>query len=102
MSYEIIFIGWNYNEIKNTDKIWGFVRVGSDYFNFWGRRSKKLTFKYHGDVNTSDIKYMLERLAIAKEKKGYKDFTNNIEKIDENFYKNFERELLCTKLKIQV
>ena len=76
-SYTLEALLWD-NSGK-SDKIWGYVRAGNNYFNFWGRRSvvdkdgmvaggkrPSLQFKMH------PRRAPLETLERQKSRKGYK------------------------------
>jgi hypothetical protein len=53
MKYE--FIGWERDEAKNIDKVWGVIQISAPptsydsgkYLAFWGRRGKKLSTLVH-------------------------------------------------------
>jgi hypothetical protein len=94
-----------------SDKIWGWVEVEGNLYNFWGRRpdsaetKKKLTFKLNpGRWGASD----LQALTHAKQRtKGYKNIPArrdvqggypDIEAIYPNFVRSFQNQLMLAKL----
>lgn len=38
--------GWNTE--GTSDKIWGYMQVGTKFYSFWGRRGKSVSFKELG------------------------------------------------------
>lgn len=72
-----------------SNKIWGVVLFNNNYYNFWGKVGKTLSFKYHGNsLNTSNLKII--NLIESKINKGYYDVTKNIDSI----WPDFTEELL--------
>jgi len=99
------------------DKYWGWKKIDKTYYNFWGKRgNKKIIFKryiitQHNIATTSYVKgqyYVtvgtnipnkLAKLYDEKiNKKGYKDFTDKIERFFPGFLKEFELQLTIAKL----
>ena len=73
MKYE--FIGWERDEVKNIDKVWGVIRLDDSsnvphrehtYISFWGRRGKKLSTLVHTKYH-----YEMEKLWDKKHNDGY-------------------------------
>jgi len=42
---EVQKFGIYYNDLKNSDKVWGIARINNTLVTFWGRRNGKLKFK---------------------------------------------------------
>ena len=89
------FIGWYRDEEKNSDKVWGVIKLNSGariyhpstytYVTFWGRRGKKLQTK-----TSEDYEYDIEVRIDSKIKKGYERVNKN--RLDE-VYPEFETDL---------
>lgn len=96
MNYE--FIGWQYEEKSNTDKVWGIIRLDDNsnqwatgkFISFWGRRGKKLQTKAHTESG-----YAMRQLASKKEKSGYEEIMPN--KLNQ-VYPEFEDDLKKTAM----
>jgi len=87
------------------DKYWGWILLDQTFYNFWGRRgNKKITFKrypapgngYNGVPFMPSKLYRLLREKI--DKKGYKDFTDSIDRFFPGFIREFEVQLTLAKL----
>lgn len=109
--FKILFVGW----IKNptSDKIWGIISINENekYYTFWGRRGSKLRFNeetYPKLVNNNfrsrnaplispGFKYP-QYFIQEKMKKGYKDYTNKIHDLHDNFKNYLFLELFNAKI----
>lgn len=106
MSYTLQKLLWN-NEGK-SDKIWGWVEAGDNWFCFWGKRQvvdvdglvggkrPSLQFKmYIGKKGLSE----LEKLSRNKQKKGYtnQDITD-VDAVVPGFTSFFENALVTARL----
>jgi hypothetical protein len=63
------FIGWERDEAKNIDKVWGVIRIddatengwgNGKFVAFWGRRGKKLSTLVH-EKTLWDMKKLWEK-----------------------------------------
>lgn len=104
MSYELKRLLWNND--GSSDKIWGYVQAGNNYFNFWGRRSvvdkdgltesgkrPSLQFKMHKNHGA------LETLARKKNDKGYKAVPEErVDSIVPGFTEFFESALVEARM----
>lgn len=74
------FIGWERDEEKNVDKVWGVICISEPTFNppnlawvlgtyvsFWGRRGKKLSTK----VYTNETQSGIRKIWVKKHSEGY-------------------------------
>lgn len=67
-----------------SDKIWGILKVGSEYYTFWCKRGAKMQFK-----RTKDIKYG------HKQKKGYREISDSqLEAIYPGFFDEAQSTLV--------
>ena len=72
MRYE--FIGWERDEAKNVDKVWGVICIDTPentwrngkYVSFWGRRGKKLSTKIY-----ETPQYEMKKVWEKKHSNGY-------------------------------
>jgi hypothetical protein len=110
--YTILSFLWNNSE--GHDKVWGYFKLSSDphtYYNFWGARGKKLTWKEHKDgsvrrttagvsrSHTARALIKLEDLARAKIRKGYQEVViSQIERVTPGFTDEFERNFTLARL----
>ena len=46
-TYELKWVGWNTKD--GSDKIWGYITLNNQYYNFWCKRGSKPKFKHHAD-----------------------------------------------------
>ena len=78
----VYWAGW-YNKDK-SDKIWGILKVGSAYYNFWCRRGSKMQFK-----RTDDLAYTHKR------RKGYTEISSStLEDIYPGFFDEAQNNLV--------
>ena len=90
---EYLFIGWFRNEAKNSDKVWGLIKISDNScVAFWGRRGKKLQTKIHNFeyINSAYLPSEIERLLNSKTSKGY--IRVNKDKLDK-VYPEFQQDL---------
>jgi hypothetical protein len=80
-----------------SDKIWGWAEVGGSLYNFWGKRTGKLSWKRH---EGRSAEYDLYNLQSQKIKKGYKHFGNYsmIEELVPGFFATFKSQLFTAKM----
>jgi hypothetical protein len=60
---------WKYDH--KSDKVWGVIEAGDNLYSFWGRRTARIQFKFHGAI-TSDKLLGLARMQERKTTTGYK------------------------------
>jgi hypothetical protein len=78
----VYWAGW-FKE-GTSDKIWGILKVGEAYYNFWCRRGAKMQFK-----KTLSLKYY------HKADKGYKSITSQkLEEIYPGFFDEAQSNLV--------
>lgn len=102
--YKLHFLGWYNDPSKNSDKVWGYVEVGGQLYNFWGRRGKAFTFKRHGSDRWAE--WELEDKARAKRNKGYRmipltianGLYDAVERVCKDFDAEFRSQLMMAKL----
>lgn len=79
---KVFWVGWFRD--STSDKLWGILKVGDAYYNFWCRRGAKMQFK-----RTKDIKYG------HKIKKGYVEITTTtLEDIYPRFFNEAQSNLV--------
>jgi hypothetical protein len=96
--------------VRGSDKIWGWVEVGDNLYNFWGRRADSEDQKKHLTFKLNDGKwgnYELTDKTRQKRAKGYREIPctrhgdgeyPDIEKVYPNFVASFQRQLMFAKL----
>lgn len=100
--YTILSFLWNNTD--GHDKVWGYFQLSSDpttYYNFWGRRGKKLTWKEYKEEPRSWRSYAkLKNLAAEKVRKGgYQEVAiNQIEVTTPGFTDEFEKNFTLARL----
>jgi hypothetical protein len=99
-NYKIELIGWCKDVSRGMDKIWGYVSLGDTYYNFWGARGKKFTFKRYEGIK----KWDLEALSRDKLSPNRKNGTyvrvpeDRVIRIIPDFESEFEKQLTLAKL----
>ena len=92
MKYE--FIGWQADEVKNIDKVWGIICINetpgagwalNKYVSFWGRRGKKLSTKVFDSTYYDMVK--------VYKKKNRDGYTEIAEKNLTEVYPEFQDDL---------
>jgi hypothetical protein len=102
--YKILSFLWNNSD--GHDKVWGYFILSSDpstYYNFWGRRGKKLTWKEYkddGGIMGARAALKLDNLRITKSRgKGYREVAvDQIEAITPGFTDEFEKNFTLARL----
>ncbi len=90
---KIEWFGWYLNESENSDKVWGWINVEGNLYNFWAKRGKRMSFKQHADHTD------YWSLVTSKSKKGYKQVSDSdIEKVFPEFYSIVQRNLFRAKM----
>lgn len=97
MNTHIHWFGWCKDESKNADKVWGWMDIDGNLYNFWGRRGGKLSFKRHPQGTVFDY------ICQTKTSKGYVSIPEiEIEKVYPNFYKKVLADLFTAKISNKV
>lgn len=87
---DIYWAGW-FKDAK-SDKIWGILKSGNAYYNFWGKRGKRMQFKRTADINFCH-----------KASKGYNELSlSQLEAIHPNFREEAESALVFKVMADQV
>lgn len=93
MQYTFTHLLWNTS--GSSDKIWGVIDLPSSqtFYNFWGRRGAKLTFKRY------DRYQKLGTLAKNKQLSGYRAVTAaELVEHDPEFLIDFERQFVVATM----
>lgn len=90
---KVEWFGWYKNDEENSDKVWGWLNVNGNLYNFWAKRGKRIAFKQHADAHD------FRKLCREKRDKGYVEIPQaQIEQVYEDFFNKVQRHLFNAKM----
>lgn len=93
----ITWFGWFRNLQKNSDKIWGVLRIEDTYYYFWAKRNSQVQFK------KVPIEEDFFRKIDSKSKKGYNEIASEeVDTVWPDFNKTVESQLFIAKMRNKV
>ena len=93
----ITWFGWLQDSSSNSDKVWGWIEIDGNNYNFWARRGKKMQFKRHDAGTDTWLKIY------AKERKGYREVRDaQIDQAWPDFMETVRKQLINAKMRNKV